>query len=195
MTAIGSVLYVCGGDDTPDAACEGTAGTIPLSPVGELGATTGAIESGSAAEEAGVDSCASTAGGAAADPADADGRTAGGRAAGGAAAVTGPAGSADAILTGSAAGTDGAVAAATGADAAPTVTGASVAGAEAALTVAAPPEVAAAASTGPLPVSAGLETADDAVVALAGRGSLEAGGLVAAANGPLVLSAGFTSTA
>jgi len=84
--------------------------------------------------------------------------------------VTGPAaGSADAILTGSAA------------------------GAEAALAVAALPEIVAA-STGPLPVSAGLEVADGAFE-LADAGSLEAGGLVAAANGPLVLSPGFTSTA
>jgi hypothetical protein len=52
----------------------------------------------------------------------------------------------------------------------------------------------AAASTGPLPVSPGLETADGAVE-LAGAGSLEAGELAAAANGPLVLSPGFTSTA
>jgi hypothetical protein len=52
----------------------------------------------------------------------------------------------------------------------------------------------ASASTGPLPVSAGLEIADGAVE-LAVAGSLEAGGLVAAANGPLVLSPGFTSTA
>jgi hypothetical protein len=51
-----------------------------------------------------------------------------------------------------------------------------------------------AASTGPLPVSAGLEIADGAVK-LAGAGSLEARGLVVAANGPLVLSPGFTSTA
>ena len=80
------------------------------------------------------------------------------------------AGSADAILTGSAA------------------------GAEAALAVAALPEMVASASTGPLPVSAGLEIADGAVE-LAVAGSLEAGGLVAAANGPLVLSPGFTSTA
>jgi hypothetical protein len=55
--------------------------------------------------------------------------------------------------------------------------------------------VAAVASTGPLPVSPGLRAADGAVVALAGAGSLEAEGLVAAANGPLMLSAGFTSTA
>jgi hypothetical protein len=51
-----------------------------------------------------------------------------------------------------------------------------------------------AASTGPLPVSAGLEVADGAVE-LAAAGSLEAGGLVAETNGPLVLSPGFTSTA
>jgi hypothetical protein len=106
--------------------------------------------------------------------------------------VTGPAdGSADAILTGSAAGTDGADAAATGADEALAVAG--TAGADAALAVAALPEMVAA-STGPLPVSAGLEIADRAVE-LAVAGSLEAGGLVAAANGPLVLSPGFTSTA
>ena len=102
------------------------------------------------------------------------------------------AGSADAILTGSAAGTDGADAAATGADEALAVEG--TAGAEAALAVAALPEMVASASTGPLPVSAGLEIADGAVE-LAVAGSLEAGGLVAAANGPLVLSPGFTSTA
>lgn|GEM_PF-4559557 len=101
------------------------------------------------------------------------------------------AGSADAILTGSAAGTDGLDAAATGADEALVVKG--TAGAEAALAVAVLPEMVAA-STGPLPVSAGLEVADGAVK-LAGAGSLEAGGLVAAANGPLVLSPGFTSTA
>jgi hypothetical protein len=204
--------------------------------VGELGATTGDIEFGNAEDEAGVASWASSAGGAAAD-ADAGGsiaggRTAGGRAAGGtaaaiglvesadailtgsatgvdgagaaatvvggnaaaagAAAVTGPAESADAILIGSAAGAEGGNAAATGAIEAPVVTGA--AGAEAALAVAALPETVAAASTGPLPVSAGLEAAD-ATVEPTGAGSLAAGGLDAAANGPLVPSPGFTSTA
>ena len=82
---------------------------------------------------------------------------------------------------------DGADAAATGADESGT------AGADAALAVAALPEMVAA-STGPLPVSAGLEVADGAVE-LAAAGSLETGGLVAATNGPLVLSPGFTSTA
>jgi hypothetical protein len=51
-----------------------------------------------------------------------------------------------------------------------------------------------AASTGPLPVSAGLEAAD-AAVEPTGAGSLAAGGFAAAANGPLVPSPGFTSTA
>src|ERR1700751_1727171 len=111
MTAIGSVLYVCGDADAAPAACEGTVGTIPLSPVGELGATTGDIEFGSAVEEAGVASWASTAGGFVADAAA--GRTAGGGTAVGPGGVSGLVESADANFTGSAAGTDGPGAAAT----------------------------------------------------------------------------------
>jgi len=124
-------------------------GTIPLSPVGELGATTGATEFGIAVEEDGMASWANfvgsaTAAGAAngdAEPGDAE-ATAGLTGFAGLIEVARVPGSADATLTGSAAaGADGAVAAATGAFEVCAVAETAVTGA--------------AASTGPLPVSAG----------------------------------------
>jgi hypothetical protein len=121
-----------------------------LSPVGELGATTGATEFGIAVEEDGMDSWAnfvgsSTAAGAAKGDAEAGGAeaTAGLTGFAGLIEVARVPGSADATLTGSAAAgeTDGAVVAATGAVEVCAVAEAAVTGA--------------AASTGPLPVSAG----------------------------------------
>lgn len=151
--------------------------------MGELGATTGDIELGNAVEEAGVASCASTAGRAADADADATvGRTAGGGKAGDPAEVVRLVESADATLTGSATGADDADAATA------VVDGKAAASSGAALTEAVEPAEAiftgsatgadepaaadfalealgaiVAASTGPLPASAGLETADGAM--------------------------------
>jgi hypothetical protein len=203
MTAIGSVLNDLGADAPLEAACDGN---IPLSPLGELGATTGVIEFGVAVEEPGVASSAKTVGGVAARRAagtagtDASSTTIGGVAADGAPAVSGLAGSAEASRTGSAAGAVGANPDAAAADEVLAAGGAALAGAEATAAVGAVfgmvvAEVVATASTGPEPVSAGLERAADASAALAGAGSLKAAGLLVAVNGEPVLSPDFTPTA
>ena len=62
ITAIGSVLKVCEGCAPAALPCDGIVGIIPLSPVGELGATIGDIEVGIDVEDAEVVSCASFSG-------------------------------------------------------------------------------------------------------------------------------------
>jgi len=64
-------------------------GSIPLSPMVELGATIGAAEFGTAVEDSGLEACATVI----------DGAVAADIAADDASAATGPAGSADASLT------------------------------------------------------------------------------------------------
>jgi hypothetical protein len=104
MTAIGSVLNLCAGGSAPAVpACDGN---IPLSPPDELGATIGAAEFGTEVEDSGVDASATVVDGTAAGGAAAGRVVSEGAAAGGAKATTGPAGSADATLTGSPSGTD-----------------------------------------------------------------------------------------
>jgi len=69
MTAIGSVLNVReGGSGTVEEVCDGS---IPLSPLVELGATIGAAEFGTAVEDSGLESCATAIDGAAAGDAGA----------------------------------------------------------------------------------------------------------------------------
>ncbi len=86
MTAIGSVLNVREGGSAPvEEAC---AGSIPLSPLVELGVTIGATELGTAVEDSEVEACATAVDGVAPGDAGADG----------AAASTGPAGSVKVVL-------------------------------------------------------------------------------------------------